>query len=404
MLWAIISVGTPPNLAVKPSPAESILRNTLSRRLRIALFTSGRFHLCDLARELDALGHDVRFYSLVPPWRTRKFGLPSRCNRWLLPWVAPWLVAARIARGTRLRHWTEQKLTEALDQTAARAVEPCDVFIGMSGMCNRVAATVRRKCGAKIWIERGSRHILSQKEILEAIPGADRVPDYAVRRELLDYELADTLVVLSRHCEQSFLDYGYPAGKLFRNPLGVKLDMFLPTPAPPADPPTIIMAGGWSLRKGCDVLVEAWRRLLNTLLVHVGPALDYTLPPDSGFIHHDTVDQPRLREYYAQAQVFALASREEGLASVIPQALACGLRIVCTTRTGGEDLKDYIPDLAAIRVVPPDDRVALAEALRQALADARNDIGLRDRLGHGRNDLSWMASALRYSKALSERI
>src|SRR5437660_569697 len=34
-------------------------------RLRVGIATSGRFHLLDLARELDALGVRVRFYSYV---------------------------------------------------------------------------------------------------------------------------------------------------------------------------------------------------------------------------------------------------------------------------------------------------------------------------------------------------
>jgi glycosyltransferase involved in cell wall biosynthesis len=382
-------------LAARPPP---------SRRLRIAVLTSGRFHLCDLARELDTLGHHVRFYSLVPPWRTGRFGLPGRCSRWLLPWVAHWAAAARGARRTGLRHWAGRKLVEALDGVAARVLEPCDVFIGMSGMCNRVAAVARRRYGAKIWIERGSRHILSQKAILDAIPGADTVPDYAVRRELADYGLADTLVVLSRHCEQSFLEHGVAPGKLFRNPLGVKLDMFAPTPAPPAEPPTVITVGGWSLRKGCDVLLDAWRRLPGTRLVHVGPVGDGRLPQDPGFVHQEPVDQSRLRGYYARAQVFALASREEGLATVIPQALACGLRVVCTTRTGGEDLKECLPDPTAVRVVPPDDAAALAGALNQALRDARAETGVRDRLGAAREELSWSAYARRYNRALEQRV
>jgi hypothetical protein len=41
--------------------------------MRIAILTSGRFHACDLARELAKHEHDVRFYSLVPPSRTRRF-------------------------------------------------------------------------------------------------------------------------------------------------------------------------------------------------------------------------------------------------------------------------------------------------------------------------------------------
>ena len=70
--------------------------------MQVAILTSGRFHVCDLARELDALGHEVAFYSLVPPSRTRRFGLPSRCNRWLGPYVAPFYALARATRGTAL--------------------------------------------------------------------------------------------------------------------------------------------------------------------------------------------------------------------------------------------------------------------------------------------------------------
>jgi len=36
--------------------------------------------------------------------------------------------------------------------------------------------------------------------------------------------------------------------------------------------------------------------------------------------------------------VFVMASIEEGLAMVQVQALACGLPLICTTNTGGEDL------------------------------------------------------------------
>ena len=38
----------------------------MTRRLRIAIATAGRFHVLDLARELNALGYAVDFYSYVP--------------------------------------------------------------------------------------------------------------------------------------------------------------------------------------------------------------------------------------------------------------------------------------------------------------------------------------------------
>jgi glycosyltransferase involved in cell wall biosynthesis len=304
-----------------------------------------------------------------------------------------------------LREWATRRYIEALDRAASWAIEPCDVFIGMSGLFGRTATSARRKFGAKVWVERGSRHILSQRVILASLPGAEQVPDYAVRREVADYDRADVVSVLSRHCEQSFLDYGFPADKLVRNPLGVNLASFRGTPAPPPRPPTVLMAGSWSLRKGCDVLTAAWQQLPSVKLVHVGPVVDCPLPSAPNFVHHDKVDQTELSRFYAAAHVFALASHEEGLATVQPQALSCGLRLVCTDRTGGEDLREFVADPSAIRVVPTSDPDKMAVALADSLADAAADVGIRDRLGDlGRTQLSWAAYAERYEAALFERL
>jgi glycosyltransferase involved in cell wall biosynthesis len=48
--------------------------------------------------------------------------------------------------------------------------------------------------------------------------------------------------------------------------------------------------------------------------------------------------QNQLRWFYSQCSVFCLASIEEGLAMVQPQAMACGLPVIHTTNTGGEDI------------------------------------------------------------------
>jgi glycosyltransferase involved in cell wall biosynthesis len=54
------------------------------------------------------------------------------------------------------------------------------------------------------------------------------------------------------------------------------------------------------------------------------------------FLGH--VPQKDLHKYYSQGSVFSICSIEEGLALVQPQAMACGLPVVCTTNTGGEDI------------------------------------------------------------------
>lgn len=377
--------------------------------MHVAILTSGRFHVCDLARELDALGHDVAFYSLVPSSRTRRFGLPNRCNRWLGPYVAPFYAIARGARGTAFESNANSLLTKALDRIASRLIQRCDVFIGMSGMCLRTLQTVRRRYGAKVFVERGSRHILSQKEILDSLPrpvgSPSPVAEWSVAREVAEYELADTIVVPSLHVARSFIEKGIDQSRLFRNPYGVDLKMFPPTNAPLHQGiPQILMAGAWSLRKGCDILADAWRRLPGVGLLHVGPLGDAPVPKDLGFEHHPPVDQAQLTSFYARGHVFALASREEGLALVQAQALASGLHLVCTDRTGGEDLRQFLTDPEMVTVVPSGDSLALKNALGSALERARSTSGVRDYLGANRERLSWRAYGKRYNQALAERV
>jgi glycosyltransferase involved in cell wall biosynthesis len=375
--------------------------------MRIAIVSAGRFWVCDLARELDARGHDVAFYSLVPPWRTRRFGLPTHCERWLGPVLAPvWATRRALAR-TPWAAAADHLLAAAIDAVVARRIERCDVLIGMSQFSQATMRSVRRRFGARAVLERGSRHILSQREILAALPSGKRaqprVPDWAVARELAEYQLADMIVVPSKHAETSFAERGVSSAKLFCNPYGVDLGMFPPTLAPAAEtPPTIIMAGTWCLRKGVDVLVDAWRRLAmaGSRLLHVGHVGDASLPRDPGFVHHPLVDQRQLSHWYAQAHVMALASREEGLALVQPQALASGLHLAATEYTGAADLQECLEDPSAVAVVPPNDAPSLAAALGAQLARARALTGVRDLLRSGRDHLTWEAYGKRYDAML----
>src|SRR5205814_2148833 len=92
----------------------------------------------------------------------------------------------------------------ALDRSVSVMLEPCDVFICMSGIYLGAALLAQQKYGAKVWLERGSRHILSQHEILAAIPGANQPTSDVIARELEGYTKADKIVVPSRHVFESF--------------------------------------------------------------------------------------------------------------------------------------------------------------------------------------------------------
>lgn len=46
--------------------------------MKINIASTHRFHLLDLARELEKQGHDVKFYSYVPQKRCIQFGLNKK--------------------------------------------------------------------------------------------------------------------------------------------------------------------------------------------------------------------------------------------------------------------------------------------------------------------------------------
>jgi glycosyltransferase involved in cell wall biosynthesis len=223
-----------------------------------------------------------------------------------------------------------------------------------------------------------------------------------VHRELAAYELADTIVVPSQHVADSFAERGYDDSIVKRVPFGVDLSMFPETRQPRAEKPRILMVGNWCLRKGCDVLTQAWRELSGVELMHVGPVGDCPLPQDPDFKHIDPVDQSELGRYYAASHVLVLASREEGLALVQVQGLASGLPLVCTDRTGGADMVEFVDFPNSIRVVPHDSVTELADALRQAL-QSQPEAGIMRRVvtPENRARLSWRRYAERHIELVS---
>jgi alpha-maltose-1-phosphate synthase len=374
----------------------------MPRKLKIAVATAGRFHVLNLARELNALAYDVKFYSYVPSERARMFGLPDECHVSLLPFLAPVLLWARIAS------WVAPKLRERvlytmLNRAVMMRLFPCDVFICMSGMYLEAALEARRRYGARIWLERGSRHILSQDEILSVIPGAERPTTLTVDRELAGYALADKIVIPSKHVDDSFRIDACAHRKLFRNPYGVDLKMFPQRLARlPNNPFTLLFVGRWSLQKGCDVLVAAVKRTPGVRLLHVGGMGDLAFPAgDVKFSHVNSVQEQDLKKFYAVADAVVLASRQEGLSLVIAQALASGVSVICSDRTGGADLA-HTPALAERITVIPHDNI---EALSDALARHRDRACKWSMLDESdRATLSWAAYAKRYSDELRRSI
>jgi glycosyltransferase involved in cell wall biosynthesis len=109
------------------------------------------------------------------------------------------------------------------------------------------------------------------------------------------------------------------------------------------------------------------------------------------------VSPEQLAELYAEADVFALASRLEGYGMAYAEAIAYGLPVVGTSAGA---IPNTVPEGAGI-LVAPDDPVAFAEALRRIIEDTDE----RQRLGASARAAAaelptWQASAQVFARAL----
>ncbi|MCD8107266.1 MAG: glycosyltransferase family 4 protein [Oscillospiraceae bacterium] len=287
------------------------------------------------------------------------------------------------------------------DFIVTHTMRQCDVLISLTGSYVK-AVKKAKKDNSIIIMERGSKHILEQKRIMEEICGADAIPQFNVDRELCGYELADYISIASMHVERSFLQHGFLKNKLFRNPYGTDLSMFTPLLNVKKEY-DVIMVGGWSKRKGCDILTEALRDT-NYKFLHVGGLADMEFPKLPNFTHVDSVDQRELINYYNKAKTFALVSREDGFGMVLSQAMACGLPLICTKDTGGEDLREFLEEDSRKFIIVLEN--ITAEKIRTAVADAL-DLVIElpvnsDYMGSTKENLSWVAYGQRYARFIDK--
>lgn len=274
------------------------------------------------------------------------------------------------------------RINNLFARAAARHLGRPDLVHAWSGSAEPSLRAARAR-GIPTVVERGSSHMLTQCRLLRdgyAALGLRWVetPAATVDRELREYAVADQVFVPSLFVERSFLAEGVAPARIFRNGFGVDTRRF--TPGPKSDATfRVVFAGALSVRKGIHHLVHAFREaaIPDSELLLVGqpgaetPRLLGAPDPRIRCVGH--VPQAELPALYRTASVFALASLEEGQAMVQAQALACGLPLVCSAHTGGEDflaLSGAPQELGDSRryraglVVPAGDAPAFARALR----------------------------------------
>jgi glycosyltransferase involved in cell wall biosynthesis len=133
--------------------------------------------------------------------------------------------------------------------------------------------------------------------------------------------------------------------------------------------PVALFAGTIGKRKGVDVLVEAWRILLERGTEGrcrlVGPIDDYQPPRLDRLSIEAPVDPRRVRDLIRAAWVVVLPSRAEGMPMILTEAMAAGRPFVATPVGGTADLAPPGEEM----LVPVDDADALADAVERFLTN-----------------------------------
>jgi glycosyltransferase involved in cell wall biosynthesis len=311
--------------------------------------------------------------------------------------------------GERMAMRQQFRINNLFARAAARRIGSPDVVHAWSGSAEPAIREARRR-GIPAVLERSSAHMLEQCRILREEYAAlgltwEPTPLATVERELREYELADCVFVPSLFVERSFLSRGILASRLFRNGFGVDVSRF--TPGEKKDDVfRVIYAGALSVRKGIHYLVRAFKEaeVPNSELLLIGGRMPETSrllgAPDPRIRLMGHVPQSELPALYRTGSVFVMASIEEGQALVQAQALACGLPLICSTNTGGEDFlalsgvparaRQEFDEFPAGYLVPAGCPAPMAAALRTLASDVSLLSAKRAAANHlAQKDLSW---------------
>lgn len=251
-----------------------------------------------------------------------------------------------------------------------------DCFHGWSGDCLRAFLVARQKNVPTLleiptW-HRNKGHIKpfetrSERELrARRGPGAwlDRLP-VSRQRTLLEYELADLILVPSAFSGETFLAAGVPAEKIYYVGRGADVRRFVPAESPPAHF-RAVFAGALIKRKGVHHLLKAWHALALKdaelcLLGSVHPEIEPYLHELSGPSVKVLGFSADLPKHFKQASLFIFPSECEGWAKSTLEAAAAGLPMIAT-RESGEGVVDGVTGF----LVPANDPHALAEKIRYA--------------------------------------
>jgi starch synthase len=261
------------------------------------------------------------------------------------------------------------------DRLVAKWIAPSKIFHGCTALC-LASLRAAKKQGAITLVEHAASHPRDWKNVeqeecqkfgVNCDDGSGNQPERLLDRMEQEFKECDRIVVPSEVAQVSFGARGY-GKKTVVVRTGVDPGFF--SPVAEDAPPSIFrvcFVGRVEIAKGVGYLLQAWKRLglPRAELVLVGemkPQMETMLKQysDCGIRLAGVLPPREVAQCYRESSLFVLPSPIEGLAQVLLEAMASGLAVVTTDRTGANDC---ISDGKEGRIVPARDVDALAEAI-----------------------------------------
>jgi glycosyltransferase involved in cell wall biosynthesis len=198
------------------------------------------------------------------------------------------------------------------------------------------------------------------------------VQRFAIRR-------ASLLICISSVFRDHLIhDYGFPLADTIVIPNPVRLDRFLDGPRERGQPPTVLVLGRISVRKGVEDVVAVARTLLERnvdarIRILGGPSLwsNYTKLledlPSANAEYAGHVPASEIPVELARSDVLLQASKYEPFGLTVGEALAAGVPVVATSEVGAIEGVDR----SVIAEVEPGDVAAMAAGIATMLQRAK---------------------------------
>ncbi len=346
--------------------------------MKVVVSSSGRFHSFRLAGQLYRL--DALECLFVEDFRRKDDRIPGSKVKGLirlkllrlieiLSMFAPFLQKHVITLRKNKKNMHDSYVAGQL-----KKMHGIDIFVGWQGSCFE-SLRVAKERGMITIVECGSTHPLFQASIVDEeyrfALGKDMKSVVKRKKEIEkaieDLKECDYIAIPSQFVKRSFIEKGFPESKLIVVPYGVDLGQFKKVQKKDRIF-RIVWTGTVCIRKGLHYLLQAFSELNlpGAELALIG-SVDKDMKTFIDKYRHKNIKyygpkpQSSLYRYYSQGSVFVHPSVEEGLSMVQLEAMACGLPLICTTNTGGEDV---IREGKEGFVIPIRDVAALKEKIK----------------------------------------